>query len=102
MRCYHRTPQAEANLAGGFKDGTGKYLTGGAEEFSGVWFSDVPLDSNEGAKGDVVLVVNMPARVFARYEWVEEGKPYRELLIPAAIVNRYGPPRVADNDVTHD
>jgi hypothetical protein len=29
-----------------------------------------------------------------QYEWVEEGKPYREFLIPTAVVNQYGPPRL--------
>jgi hypothetical protein len=96
MRCYHRTAKADAMLADGFKDGTGKYLTGGAEEFSGVWFSNVPLDCNDGAEGDVVLVVNLPARIFAKFEWVEDGKRHRESLIPATIVNRYGPPKVYD------
>jgi hypothetical protein len=68
------------------------------ETFTGVWFSDQPLDINEGAKEDCVLLIEIPEGVFAECEWVEEGKPYRESLIPAAIVNRYGPPKIYDHD----
>ena len=39
-----------------------------------------------------------PDEVLAEYEWVEDGKPYREFLIPAEIVNRYGPPELVDED----
>ena len=48
---FHRTTEAAARtiLADGFQDGTGLYLT--AMWHSGVWLSDVPLDSNEGAMG---------------------------------------------------
>jgi hypothetical protein len=35
--------------------------------------------------------------VVEEYEWVEEGKTYREFLIPAEVVNRY-PARFADDD----
>jgi hypothetical protein len=56
-----------------------------------------PLDVNEGAEGEDLLVVEMPENVVEEYEWVEEGKTYREFLIPAKIVNRY-PARFADDD----
>ena len=56
---FHRTTAAaaEAILTGGFRDGSGPYTT--AERWSGVWLSDVPLDGNEGAKGDVLLEVTL-------------------------------------------
>lgn len=87
MTVYHRTPEAAAILRDGFKDGKGYYGT--STEFQGVWFSDVPLDANQGTKGDDFLIVEIPENVFVEYEWIEEGKPYREALIPAEIVNRY-------------
>jgi hypothetical protein len=92
MLLYHTTYNADAILAEGFKDGTGYYMTD--RPWSGVWLSDRPLDANEGAKGDTVLVIEMPEDEVLSYEWVEEGKPYREFLVPADLVNRYRPFRV--------
>ena len=87
---YHRTggEAATSILADGFKDGTGTYLAA-PHEFSGVWLSNVPLDVNEGAWGDVLLKVTLELSEadLALYEWVEEGKPYREWLVPAALIN---------------
>src|SRR5436305_11586284 len=96
MKLFHRTYHAKAILAGGFKDGRGTYMTG--IEHTGVWLSDVPLDINEGARGDTVLVLDMPEEVVAEYEWVEEGKPYREFLVPARLLNRYGLVAVHEED----
>ncbi len=96
MKVYHRTFAASAILANGFRDGKGTYLTD--RTWVGVWLSNIPLGDDEGATGDTILVLEIPARIFRCYEWVEEGKGYRESLIPTAIVNRYGPPRVLETD----
>lgn len=89
MRLFHRcyAEDADAILQAGFKDGTGTYMT--KHEYSGVWLSNVPLDANEGAFGDTLLAVelNLTDEELRKYEWVEEGKGYREWLIPAALVN---------------
>jgi hypothetical protein len=55
----------------------------------GVWFSDRPLDTNEGVRGDMLLRITLPLgrRELDKYEWVEESKPYREWQLPAALVN---------------
>lgn len=95
MKLFHRTPHAEKILAEGFRDAKSTYMTG--QYFTGVWFSSIPLDANEGAKGDTLLMVNIPAKVIKPFEWVEEGKPYREFLIPADLVNKYGPPVTVDD-----
>jgi hypothetical protein len=71
----------------GFRDGEGDYLT--SDTHRGVWLADVPLDANEGAKGEHVLVVDVPESVVAPYEWIEDEKTYREFLVPAAAVNGY-------------
>src|SRR5262245_19846428 len=94
MYCYHRTYHADEILTGGFRDGTGLYLT--SQERSGVWLSDRPLDANEGARGDTLLRLEIPDYVLTPYEWVEDDKMYREFLIPADVVNRYGPPTLVD------
>jgi hypothetical protein len=89
MRLYHRTSSdvAARIVSEGFIDGVGTYMTESA--FRGVWLSDRPLDCNEGAWGDTVLAVtlNLPQALLDNYEWVEEGKPFREWLIPAAKIN---------------
>jgi hypothetical protein len=89
MILYHRTTAANAEqiLRDGFRDGVGSYLTD--RNWSGVWLSDVPLDINEGAEGDTLLRVKlqMAEQAIADYELVEEGKPYREWLIPARLIN---------------
>jgi hypothetical protein len=81
-------------MAAGFRDAVGYYMT--TTRHRGVWVSDVPLDGNEGAVGNILLAVALPEDVFARYEWVQTPSfGYREALVPARILNRY-PRRVAD------
>jgi hypothetical protein len=94
VRLYHRTTRQAVRriLAEGFRDGQGRYMT--AAVHRGVWVADQILDENEGARGDTVLVIEIPEAVAGPYEWIEGGKPYREFLIPAARVNRHGPPQV--------
>jgi hypothetical protein len=89
--------RAESILRDGFRDTHGCYLTD--REFSGVWFSDRPLDSNEGAWGNALLRVEIACTEseISEFEWIEEGKAYREWLIPAAFVNP-----LADVSLTED
>lgn len=94
MKLYHRTPAAEIILKDGFKDGEGFFLAN--QLFTGVWLSDRPLTSNEGTKGDSLLTIEIPETVLLQYEWLEEGKPYREFLVPANLVNAYGLPNLCD------
>jgi hypothetical protein len=99
MKLYHRTTatSAEAILRDGFKDGTGHYLT--AQLHSGVWLSNEPLDCNEGATGDVLLEIEgLTESELTEYEWVEEDKPYREWLIPAATVNTRATVRIVEDE----
>ena len=83
---YHVTGSetAAAILRDGFRDGQGYYGTEAIH--SGVWLSKLPLDTNEGADGDTTLRVEITFSI-ADYEWVEEGKPYREWLVPAVVLN---------------
>ena len=59
-------------------------------EHTGVWLSSEVLDENEGARGDVVFTVEVPSHEIEPFEWIEEGKPYREFLVPADVLNRLG------------
>jgi hypothetical protein len=61
-------------------------------EHRGVWLLDRPLAANEGAWGDTAIAVDLPLSE-ADLEWKEEGKVYREWLIPAAIINKYCSPK---------
>ncbi len=96
MKLYHRTTdQAAASILDqGFQDATGGYLT--THEYTGVWFSDMPLDATNRTRGDVLLevILDVGDDVLGRYEWVEEGKRDREFLVPAEVVNRHGTVRV--------
>ena len=89
MKLYHRTTRkyADAISKEGFKDQTGIYGTGIFHE--GIWISNVPLDINEGAIGDVFFSFDIPEKIIAAYEWIEECKPYREFLVPVKILNKY-------------
>lgn len=91
MVFFHCTTneRAQAILDGGFKDSRGYYLTDRIWE--GVWFSVQPLDVDEGAKGDMLLRVDLAVseKDIEQWEWIEEGKPYREWMMPAAFVNAH-------------
>jgi hypothetical protein len=86
LTLYHRTSAAVAGtiLREGFRDGVGTYLTD--REWTGVWLSNMPLDCNEGAEGDTLLQVKLSESDIADFEWIEEGKGYREWLIPARMI----------------
>jgi hypothetical protein len=94
VHAYHRTTATygDAILRDGFADAEGTYMTG--EPHGGVWVTvDRPWDLTIAGPppGDdpALLVVAIPSELFDRYEWVEEGKGYREALVPAGELNRY-------------
>ena len=105
MRLYHTTTRSAAAeiLAGGFRDGEGTYGFIGLW-LRGVWFADSPVDGNEGAKGwpsegDPVLAVDIPEELLTDLEVIEDGKWYREWLVPADLANRHRPYLVDPDDV---
>jgi len=59
-----------------------------------VWFADRP-DVNEEAAEWTLLELEIPDELLEPYEWVADAdQAYREWLIPAALANQYGPPRI--------
>jgi hypothetical protein len=96
LTVFHRTTKDAAAkiLQGGFRDITSRYLTD--REWSGVWVSDRPLDNSEGASGEALLQIDIAEDLLAAFEWVEESKPYREWLVPAAVLNDAGFVRLLD------
>jgi hypothetical protein len=95
MRIFHSTVSAKAAVIvrEGFKDDEEKYLSDFA--WRGVWVSDRPVHTETGS-GNAVLTLEIPAEVFAEYEWLQKDASYRGSLIPAAILNRYGPPKIVE------
>ena len=98
MIFYHRTKAAEAILRDGFLDNNGlcgAYYAG----IEGVFLSNMPLDCNEGAKGDQLLEIALPESVdISEFELIEEDKPYWEWCVPAEIINRSGKLRLLTED----
>ena len=92
MQIFHTTPNLKGILRDGFKD-TSSFYTGNSLT-TGVWFADEPLDCAEGAVDEFVLTLEIPDEVFSQFEWVVEGKRYREACLPAALVNQLGVPRL--------
>jgi hypothetical protein len=99
MIFYHRTDAAEAILREGFRDAEGSYMLIGTT-LRGVFVSDKPLDSNEGAIGDQLLKIALPDDCcdLSYYELVEEEKPYREWCLPADVINRFGSVRLLSGE----
>jgi hypothetical protein len=89
---YHRTTKdiARRITADGFRDSEGYYGTENLHH--GVWLSDRALDADEGAVGNAVLRVELTKDEpeIAQFEWIEDGKQYREWLIPASLINECG------------
>lgn len=105
MLVYHRTHHADAIEREGFRDGYKMFVTDDSDalEVRGIFVSaNWPLDENEGADGDVVLELDIPDELFAKYEHVAEGLTYltyRKAMIPAAELNRFPVRRLTDEEV---
>ena len=94
MKVYHPTRHATDILREGFGEESGTYLT--ETDHSGVWLFDRPPDDYVGNDDAVALLeLEIPEPVIGPFEWVT-SLPYREFLVPARVVNLYGPPRVSD------
>jgi len=94
MRLFHRTRSAKLILSEGFRDAESHHVTD--RPHRGVCFCNVVSDVNERGRGEEedVLEIHLPNQISEQYEWIETGKAYREFLVPATVVNSYGPPRV--------
>ena len=96
MKLYHGTTLANAEqvVRKGFQDVTSNFglysaATNEPVNTTGVFFSDLVLDENEGVCSEAYLVLEIPSEHLASYEWIEEGKGYREWCIPAALANSF-------------
>lgn len=94
---FHTTAAAGSILRDGFRDSRSSSFPW----IIGVYLSERPLDGNEGATGDELLAVDLPDDVpLDKYEIGEDedGKPYREWCVPAAIVNTHGQVHQIDDE----
>ena len=99
MRLFHiaNNTNAEAILKDGFRDVMGYHHAG--QEWTGVWVSSEPLDWSQRQylnEANTLFAIEIPEDVISEFEWAEEGKLIREWLIPAELLNSYGPPVVAN------
>ena len=100
MRLFHiaNNTNAEAILRDGFRDVMGYHHAG--QEWTGVWVSSEPLDWSQRQylnEANTLFAIEIPEDVISEFEWAEEGKLIREWLIPAELLNSYGPPVVAND-----
>jgi len=94
VKLYHPTMHATEILRDGFGEDSGTYLT--ETDHSGVWLFDRLVDHKlGGGEAAVLLEIEVPEDVASPFLWAVD-LPYRQFLMPAAILNRFGPPRVAD------
>ena len=110
MRLFHqiRTQDAESIWNEGFRDSEVIEDDGCAgEKFQGVRLLDNSIGWNPNPDGtNLLLAIEIPADVVSRYEWGTERQHHwltsldtREFLVPASVVNYYGPPIVEDVDL---
>jgi hypothetical protein len=94
MKLYHPTRHAEEILRDGFGENSGAYLT--ESDRSGVWVFDRPVDKRLGGGQDAdMLILDIPEAVVLPFE-TEGNFPYRQFLMPAGLLNLYGPPQVLE------
>jgi hypothetical protein len=68
-------------------------------ELTGVFLGDSPMDVNEGAIGDQVLLIEFPDDIdLGDFELIEDGKPYREWCVPAALINTHATVTLLSDD----
>src|SRR6266849_687765 len=98
---YHRTNAVDAReiIDSGFTNTSGYFLNN--RIWTGVWLSSIPIDVEPDAEADSLLMVKLKIdeRELSRWEWVAEGRSYREWLVPAAIVNRCAAVEMVDQMV---
>jgi len=89
---------SRVRLDSSFRDKRGRY--GFDMKVEDVWLSDVQFDANKGANGDVLLAVTLDDHDLIDCRVVEKGsvRRYRELLVPATVINARGKVRLVSAD----
>ena len=90
MKVFHVTSASNARSIKdhGFRDSVGRFepLT---EVRWGVWIANRPLDRGEHCcdQPGAIFQFEIDENSIAAHEYVKEGKPYREWLVPAGLLN---------------
>jgi hypothetical protein len=101
IRVYHRTNDAAAAKidSGGFHDADNDGYP------NGVWVSTYPFEGGfskqRPSTGPIFLIEleGIPReRMFHDFEVIETGKPYREFIIPAALLNTFSRRRLTQDE----
>jgi hypothetical protein len=98
---------AEAILKDGFDDLPFQHLTEDGQQIKGVWLFDSPDGWQEELRGvaigvgKVMLAVEIPEDALSGHEimMMDDEPEIREFLVPASLVNSFGPPEIADVDL---
>ena len=98
---------AEAILKDGFQDLPFQDLTEDGQVIKGVWLFDSPdgWKPEEGGVdvvgGSILLAIEIPEDALSGHELIEmEDEPgIREFLVPASLVNSFGPPKIEDSNL---
>ena len=98
---------AEAILKDGFDDLPFQHLTEDGQQIKGVWLFDSPDGWQEELRGvaigvgKVMLAVEIPEDALSGHEimMMDDAPEIREFLVPASLVNSFGPPKIADVDL---
>jgi len=98
---------AEAILKDGFQDLPFQDLTEDGQVIKGVWLFDSPdgWKLEEGGVdvvgGSILLAIEIPEDALSGHELIEmEDEPgIREFLVPASLVNSFGPPKIEDSNL---
>ena len=98
---------AESILKDGFQDLPFQDLTEDGQVIKGVWLFDSPDGWQEELRGvsvdvgKVMLAVEIPEDAVSGHEimMMDDEPEIREFLVPASLVNSFGPPKIVDVDL---
>ena len=95
MKLYYRTDNFRRIETSGFVDETIVYDDKDKNDGqTGVLLTNIPFDINLGDGSEpAVLQVDVPNHIAAQYE-IASAKNHREFLIPAKLLNKFGPPLI--------
>ena len=102
MRLFYqtRTQNAKSILKDGFRDSVLEVTDDGLPIVEGVRLFDDPLGWPLGVAmdGNAMLAIEIPEDALSGHEimMMDDEPEIREFLVPASLVNSFGPPKIAD------